>query len=124
MTNVVRLKPLDIFQSKRLLPREVGPQIVYVLLIGGHEQVAMRFVSGRVASGLLKAVQERNGIQRHSNIHVGGELCAHASHALAGGSETLPCFTLHDQHVLYSSFSEMKSNAGTDDARAYDDDVG
>jgi hypothetical protein len=122
--DVVGLKPLNALQSERLLPGEVGPQIIYVRLGGRHEQVAVRLVSGRVAGGLLKPVQEGDGVQRHLDIDVGGELRAHAAHALAGRPEALACLALDHEHVLHPSLGEMKGDAGTNDARAYDDDVG
>ncbi len=44
--NIVRRKQLDVLQTERLLSRDVGPQIVHVGVIGGHEEIAVRPVSG------------------------------------------------------------------------------
>src|SRR5260370_17165225 len=106
-----------------MLPGEVSPQIVYMPLIGGHEQVAVGLVSGRIAGSLFESIQERNRIERHLDIDVGGELRAHAAHALAGGSQAFPCFALDHQHVLHAGFGEMESDAGTDAPPANTTDV-
>ena len=121
--NIVRREQFDVLQSERLLPGDVGAQIVHVPVIGGHEQIAVRLVAGRVAGGLFESREERNGVNGHADVHVGCELRAHAAHAFAGGAKALAGLAFDDQHVLAARFGQMKRDAGPDDSRADDDYV-
>ena len=123
LANVVRREQFDVLQTKRLLPGAVGAQIVHVPIVGGHEQIAMRPVSGGMAGGLFESGEERNGVNGHADVHVGCELRAHAAHAFAGGPKTLPSLAFNDQHVLAACFGKMKRDAGPDDSGADDDHV-
>ena len=66
----------------------------------------------------LKCGEDRDGVERHADVHRGGELRAHSAHALAGGSQALLAFALDHQHVAASRLREMPGDAGSHDAAA------
>src|SRR6202035_3304588 len=88
------------------------------------EKVALRAIPGRMPHHLIELIEERDGVERHLDALRGGELCAHAAHALAGGAFSLMGFTFQDEDVGAAGFGEVISDAGSDDAAADDNNIG
>src|SRR5258708_35812028 len=93
-------------------------QIVQVRFRGGHKQIAVRLVSGRMASEFLEAIQNRTRIEPHPDIDIGCELSSYAAHALDGGTETPPGFALQHQNDLTPRLGQTLRDAGADDSLA------
>ncbi len=72
---------------------------------------------------LFECGVERNRVQRHLDVGLGGELGAHSAHALAGGTFALVRLALDDEHVAAARLGQMPGDAGAHNPAADDDDV-
>src|SRR5437868_7343634 len=87
------------------------------------EQVALRPVSSRVPESLVEGCVKGDRVERHLDVHPGGELGAHAAHAFARRAFALMRLSLEDQHIAAAALGEMVGDAGADDSSPDDDDI-
>src|SRR5262249_43248125 len=106
------------FQTEFFLTLEIVTQVIKVRLFRSEEEVSLGTVVGGIANDFLKSCVERNGVERHLYVDGGGELRAHAAHALAGRAFALRALALNDQDIFASRVSEVPGNARTNDTAA------
>ena len=108
----------------RHLQLVIGAQIIQVLLARRHEQVALRTIAAGAARGLLEAGKKIERIERQANVDFGGELRAHASHALARGAAAQMRLALQHQDVRASGLGKMIGDACAHNSPAYNHHIG
>ena len=121
--DVVGLKQFGVHQPQRHLALVVGAQGVEVPWFGGHKQIALAAITRRMARHLLEILKKRNRVERHAYVRFGGELGAHAAHALARRAFSGVRFALQDHDVAAAALGQMPGNTASHDPRPNDDHV-
>ena len=121
--DVLSFQELNRLQAGRYLALIVGPQISHMPVVGGHQQISLRPVSGGMPHNLFKIAEERDRIKRHADADVSGKLGAHASHAFPGRTFSLMALTFENQDITASSFGELIGDARPNDTASHDDYV-
>src|SRR5437868_7902451 len=94
-----------------------------MLVAGGAKQITLWAVAGGMPQALLEAGIKRNRVERHLDVHRGGELGAHPAHALARGTLALSAFPLDNQNISAACDGEVVGDARAYDSSADDDHI-
>src|SRR5207245_3150129 len=100
-----------------------SPQILEVLLTGGHEQIPLRPITGWIPHHVLEISKELDGVHGEADVELAGKLGPHPAHTLSGRALPQIRLALQNEHVGAAGLDEMVSNTGTDDARADDHNI-
>ena len=95
-----------------------------MLFAGRHEQVALRTIAAGAARGLLEARKKIESVERQANVDLGGELRAHAAHALARGAAAQVRLALQHQDVRASGLGKMVGDARAHNPSAHNHHIG
>src|SRR5207248_3683760 len=118
LANVIGLEQLNRVEPEPFLQRIVGLQVCELCGTGRGKKITLGTISRRMSKRLFEGGVEGNRVERHLDVDRCGELGAHSTHALAGGTLALRALTLEHQNVFASGSSEMIRNARSHNSAA------